>query len=144
MTSKADFTDSEWEVVREAPPTAGMVAATASAGGSFRESWALAKAFGEARHLHGQSELLDALVAERPHAKRYHSPEELEQQGLVLLRQAVELVGQKGTPEELDEYRQFTLEVAQKVAEAHKEGDDAVSSGEQVALAKIKAALDAG
>jgi hypothetical protein len=144
MTSKTDFTDGEWEVVREAPPTAGMVAATAASGGSFRESWALAKAFTEARQHHGQSELLDALVAERPHPKRYHSPEELEQQGLALLRQAVELVGQKGTPEELDAYRQFTLGVAQRVAEAHKEGGDAVSSGEEAALAKIKAALDSG
>jgi hypothetical protein len=144
MTSKSDFTDAEWEIVREAPPTAGMVAATASSGGTFRESWALAKAFGEARQHHGQSELLDALVAERPHPKRYHSPEELEQQGLALLRRAVELVEQKGTAEELDAYRQFTLAVAERVAAAHKEGGDAVSSGEQAALAKINSALNAG
>jgi hypothetical protein len=144
MTSKTDFTDTEWEVVREAPPTAGMVAATASSGGSFRESWALAKAFGEARQHHGQSELLDALVAERPHPKRYHSPAELEEKGLALLRKAVELVEQKATPEELDAYRQFTIGVAERVAEAHKEGGDSVSSPEQAALAKITAALNAG
>jgi hypothetical protein len=142
MTSKTDFTDTEWELVREAPPTAGMVAATASSGGSFRESWALAKAFTEARQHHGQSELLDALVAERPHPKRYHSPAELEEQGLARIREAVELVGQKSTPEELDAYRQFTIGVAERVAAAHKEGGDAVSSGEQAALAKIKSALD--
>jgi hypothetical protein len=142
MTSKTDFTDTEWELVREAPPTAGMVAATASSGGSFRESWALAKAFTEARQHHGQSELLDALVAERPHPKRYHSPAELEEQGLARIREAVELVGQKSTPEELDAYRQFTIGVAERVAAAHKEGGDAVSSGEEAALAKIKSALD--
>ena len=141
MTSKSDFTDTEWELVREAPPTAGMVAATASSGGSFRESWALAKAFTEARQHHGQSELLDALVAERPHPKRYHSPAELEEQGLARIREAVELVGQKSTPEELDAYRQFTIGVAERVAAAHKEGGDTVSSGEQAALAKIKSAL---
>ena len=83
-------------------------------------------------------------MAERPHPKRYHSPEELEQQGLALLRQAVELVEQKGTPEELDAYRKFTLGVAERVAAAHKEGGDAVSSGEQAALAKITSALNAG
>jgi hypothetical protein len=144
MTSKSDFTDTEWELVREAPPTAGMVAATASSGGTFRESWALAKAFGEAREHHGESELLDALVAERPHPKRYHSPAELEEQGLGRIREAVQLVEQKATPEELDAYRRFTLAVAERVAAAHKEGGDAVSAGEQAALAKISTALNAG
>ena len=44
MTGKADFTEEEWELVREGPPTAGMVALTAESGGSFRESFARAKA----------------------------------------------------------------------------------------------------
>jgi hypothetical protein len=142
MTSKADFTEEEWEVVREGPPTAGLVAASASGGGTFRESWALAKAFGEARQHHGASELLDALVSERPHPKRYGSPAELEEQGLGRLRDAVALLAQKGTPEELEAYRQFTLNVAERVAEAHKEGGSAVSPGEQEALDKIAAALN--
>ena len=143
MTGKSDFTDTEWELVREAPPIAGMVAATASSGGTFRESWALAKAFGEARQHHGESELLDALVAERPHPKKYHSAAELEEQGLGRIREAVELVERKATSEELDAYRRFTLSVAERVAAAHKEGGDDVSSGEQAALAKIATALDA-
>jgi hypothetical protein len=73
MTDKSNFSDEEWELVREGPPTAGMVAAAASSGGSFRESRALAKAFTEARKQHGESELLDALVSEKPHAKRHGS-----------------------------------------------------------------------
>jgi hypothetical protein len=141
MTGKADFTEEEWEVVREGPPTAGMVAATASSGGTFRESWALAKAFGEARQDHGASELLDALVSERPHAKRYGSPAELEEQGLGRLREAAALLAQKAGPEELEAYRQFTLKVAERVAEAHKEAGSAVSAGEREALDKIAAAL---
>ena len=71
MTDKSNFSDEEWELVREGPPTAGLVASAASSGGSFRESWALAKAFTEARKQHGESELLDALVSEKPHSKRY-------------------------------------------------------------------------
>ena len=70
MTGKADFTEEEWELVREGPPTAGMVALMAESGGTFRETWALAKAFTEARKEHGESELLDALVAEKPDIKR--------------------------------------------------------------------------
>ena len=45
MTGKADFTAEEWELVREGPPTAGMMALTAEHGGTFRETWALAKAY---------------------------------------------------------------------------------------------------
>src|SRR4029450_951196 len=91
MTDKSNFSDTEWELVREGPPTAGLVAAAASSGGSFRESWALAKAFTEARKQQGESELLDALVSEKPHAKRYGSREALEGQGIHSLRRAVVL-----------------------------------------------------
>ena len=49
MTDKAAFTEEEWELVREGPPTAGMLALTAEKGGSFRETWALAKFYAEAR-----------------------------------------------------------------------------------------------
>ena len=66
MTDKAAFTEEEWELVREGPPTAGMVALTAENGGSFRETWALAKFYAEARKEHGESELLDALVQRSP------------------------------------------------------------------------------
>ena len=64
VTGKADFSSEEWDLVREGPPTGGMVTLTAEKGGSFRESWALAKVYAETRKEHGESELLDALVAE--------------------------------------------------------------------------------
>jgi hypothetical protein len=142
MTSKSEFTEQEWELLRDGPPTAGMIAAAASSGGSFRESWALAKALTEARQHHGESELLDAIVAERPHAKRYGSPAELEEQGLAHLREAVALIGQK-SPQDADAYKSFTLSVAERVAEAHKEGGAAVSTGEHEALDKIATAVGA-
>jgi ribosomal protein S12 methylthiotransferase accessory factor YcaO len=143
MTSKSEFTEQEWEVLREGPPTAGMIAATASSGGTFRESWALAKALTEARQHHGESELLDAIAAEKPHAKRFDSPQELETQGLAQLHEAVALLQQKATPDEVDAYKKFTLAVAGRVAEAHKEGGQAVSPEEQQAIDKITASLDA-
>ena len=71
MTGKADFTEQEWELVREGPTAAGMYALMASTGGSFRETWALAKTYAEARQERGENELLDALVAEKPPVKRY-------------------------------------------------------------------------
>jgi hypothetical protein len=141
MTSKADFSPEEWELVREGPPTAGMVALMAESGGTFRETWALAKAYAEAREQHGESELLDALVAEKPDVKRYKTSEELDTQGLARLSEAVALLEQKATVDEVTAYRTFALDVAERVAEAHKEGDQQVSEGERAAIEKIKASL---
>ena len=142
MTGKSDFTDQEWELVREGPPTAGMVTLLASSGGTFRETWALAKTFAEARRQHGDSELLDALVAEKPEMKRYHSREEAESEGLKRLGEAVALLEQKATPEDLESYKRFTVSVAERVAEAHHEHGEAVSAEERDAIAKIGATLD--
>jgi len=141
MTGKADFTEEEWNLVREGPPTAGMIVLVSSKGGSFRETWALAKTFAEARKQQNESELLDAIVADRPDTPRFNSPEEAEQQGLEQLRQAMALLRQKATPEDVESYGNFVREVARRVAEAHKEEDKAVSAEEQEAIAKIETAL---
>ena len=142
MTGKSEFTEQEWELVQEGPPAAAMVAASASSGGSFRESWALAKGFTEARQQHGESELLDALVEDKPHLKRYGSREELEQHGLGRLREAVTLLEQKATPEEVDAYRRFTVALAERVAAAHKEAGAAVSAEERQAIDQIAATVN--
>ena len=142
MTGKADFTAEEWDLVREGPPAAGMVTLTAEKGGTFRESWAMAKEYAEARKEHGESELLDALVAEKPDTKRYHSPEELENVGLRRLSEAVALLEQKATPGEVASYKKFVMEVAERVAEAHKEHGAEVSDAERGAIEKIAAALN--
>ena len=144
MTGKADFTEEEWEVVREGPTAAGMYALMASKGGSFRESWALAKTYAEARQEHGESELLDAIVAEKPPVERYDSAEQLEQEGLTKLSQAVELLEQKASPGEVEGYRHFVTEVAGNVAKAHKEEGEGVSADERAAIEKITASLHPG
>ena len=43
MTGKADFTQDEWKLVLEAPPSAGLIVLTAQKGGTFRETIAMAK-----------------------------------------------------------------------------------------------------
>jgi hypothetical protein len=143
MTAKADFTEEEWNVVREGPPAAGMMVLMAQGGGSFRESWALAKTYAEARKQHGESQLLDELVSEKPDVTRYHSAEELEQQGLGGIRRAVEVLGRKATPEEVDGYRRFVLDVAQRVAKAHEEEGEPVSAAEQAAIKKVASSVGA-
>jgi hypothetical protein len=145
MTGKSEFSQEEWELVREGPPVAGMLVLTAQKGGSFRESFALAGAYADARKQHGESELLDALVSEKPafDRKRYGSPEKLREEGLPRLGAAVGLLEHKATPDEIEDYRTFVLRVAAKVAEAHKEAGEKVSSTEQAAIDEVAASVGA-
>jgi hypothetical protein len=143
MAAKTDFTEEEWELLREGPATAGMIVLLASGGGSFRETWALAKTFAEARRQHGDSQLLDELVAEKPDVPRFGSAEEAEREGQDRLGRAVALLEQKATPEDVEAYKRFALEVAERVAAAHTEEGGAVSAEEREAITKITAALNA-
>jgi hypothetical protein len=143
MTGRADFTQEEWELVLEGPPSAGVIVVTAQRGGIFRESIAMAKAYVEARREHGESELLDEIVAAKPERDhtRYHSVEELKQHGLQHLREAVEVLERKATAEEVEDYRRFVLTLAHRVANAHREGGETVSNAERAAIEEISASL---
>ena len=145
MTTKAAFSPEEWKQVLEGPPTAGMIVITASRGGMFRETLAMSKAYAEARAEHGDSELLDEIVAAKPQADhtRYHSAEELRDNGLRHIRDAVALVDSKATTQERDDYRRFVVTLASKVAAVHREGGQSVSPGEEEAIQQITAALGA-
>ena len=143
MTSSAAFSPEEWTAVLEGPTSAGMIVVTAARGGTIRESIAMSKAYVEARAQHGESELLDDIVAAKPKTDhtRYHSAEEVRENGLKHLRDAVALLESKATAEEVDEYRRFVLALADKVAAAHKEEGQSVSPAETEAIQQITAAL---
>jgi hypothetical protein len=143
MTTKAAFAPEEWTVVLEGPPTAGLIVITAAHGGTFRETIAMSKAYTEARAEHGESELLDEIVAAKPKVDhtRYHSPEELRDNGLGHLRDAMALLESKATAEERDDYRDFVLTLANKVASAHREHGQDVSPAEAEAIQQITTAL---
>ena len=143
MTTKAAFTPEEWTNVLAGPVTAGMIVVTAARGGMIRETVAMSKAYVEARQLHGQSELLDEIVAAKPKADhtRYRSFDELKDNGLQHLREAVALLESKAPAEEVDDYRRFVLSVANKAAAAHREDGQTVSPAEADAIEQITAAL---
>jgi hypothetical protein len=145
MTTQDAFSPEEWKSVLEGPPSAGMIVITAAHGGMFRETMAMSKAYAEARQQHGQSELLDEIVAARPKAdhSRYHSVEELRDSGLQHLRDAVALLESKATADEVEEYRRFILTLADKVAAAHREHGQSVSPAEAEAVDQITEALGA-
>ena len=143
MTGKADFTEDEWKLVLEGPPAAGLIVAAAQRGGTFREAFAISKAYVDARKEHGASELLDEIESAKPQIDRHRfgSPQELKDNGLQIIRDAVALLESKATAEEVDEYKRFVLTLAHKVAAAHREHGADVSPAEQGALDEISSTL---
>ncbi len=145
MTTKQVFTDTEWEQILEGPPSAGMLVITAQHGGMWKETVSMAKAYAEARSEHGNSELLDEIVAAKPKVDhgRYHSPEELRERSLAHLHDAVTVLEDKATAQELADYRRFVVSLAKRVAGAHDEHGDhgSISDAEQAAIDAIAQAL---
>jgi hypothetical protein len=142
MTGKADFSEQEWETVLEGPTSAGLIASTAERGGTFRESFSMAKAWTEARGAAGASSLVDEVAQSKPKVDRDGgSGEGMKEQLLGNIREAVSLLESKASPDELADYRRFTLSIAERVAGAKSEGDQPVSPAEQGAIEEIRGAL---
>jgi hypothetical protein len=149
MTTKADFNAEEWSKVVEGPLLAGARVITADRGGTIRESLAMGQVYKHARENKGTSALLDEMVASPPALDRekVRKPDELSGLTTEHLRQAVRLLQEKATPEDVDAYRNFVMDVAEAAAKAHKEGGfigiggKEVSEKEQVALNEVQAAL---
>ncbi|MDX6647830.1 MAG: hypothetical protein QOK40_3557 [Miltoncostaeaceae bacterium] len=151
MTTKADFNAEEWEAVVRGPLSAGVLVATAERGGTFRESLSMAQAYTEARKSRGKGTLLDEIVSSAPALEppAERSLEALREQSRSQLQQAVELLAGKADEGELDEYRAFVLDVAERVAAAHKEGGflgiggTRVTDAERRAIEEVRQALGA-
>lgn len=151
MTTKADFDAEEWQRISEGPAIAGLIVITAQRGGSLRESISMAKAYAEAGQEHGKAGLLGEIIASGPRVepRRFGSAEALRSEGLEQLRAAAELLERKASPEEVAAYREFSIAVARRAAEADKSGGllgiggERISDAERVALDEIAGALDA-
>jgi len=148
VTTKADFTEEEWKTILEAPPSAGFLVIISDRGGSIRETFSMASAYTEARKQHGESELLDEIVSTKPETDhtRAGSQEELKEHNLDNIRQAMTVLKTKATEQEVEEFRKFVSGLAEKVAEARKEGflglsGERVSDDERAAVQEIEAAL---
>jgi hypothetical protein len=95
----------------------------------------MSKAYAEARAEHGDSELLDEIVAAKPQMDhtRYHCRRTPGQRAQTPPR-CGDAVDSKATTQERDDYRRFVLTLAGKVAAAHKEGGQSVSPAESVSF----------
>lgn len=144
MTAKTDFTDEEWTTILQGPPSAGMYVAFSQKGGSIRESFSMAKAYAEAKQQPGGSQLIDEIVATKPEVDKTRLPsiEAMEAHLLENVGKAVQLMDAKADPSEKGEYGKFIVGLAERVAEAHREGflgmsGERVSDTEREAVKKI-------
>ena len=149
MTTKADFNGEEWDLISEAPAIAGLIVITASRGGTIRETLEMGKVYAGAQKAHATGDLLSEVVAGAPRVdpKQFESKEDIRARGLGKISEAVGLVRDRATVDELVDYREFILDLANHVAERDKSGGflgiggERVSGGEQSAIADITAAL---
>lgn len=149
MASKSDFDAEEWSQILAGPPAAGLRVAMAERGGSLREALSIGRAYAEARQEHGSSELLDAIVAEQPavNPAEFQGEADVPQALMQKLTRGVEILEAKGTDEDANAYKQFIIDLAQRVASAKKEGGvlgiggKEISDAEQTALEEISSTL---
>ena len=137
MAQKSDFSEQEWEQLRKGATGAGLLVSVSDRSffDSFKEAGSLAK------HLAGgrsdESQLVRELSGERASGFGVRtSPEEVESETLEALRGAVSTLQAKA-PDEVEAYRAFVLELADRVGRAAGGGDEA----EATTLEKIRSAL---
>jgi hypothetical protein len=139
MSASAAFTAEEWKVVAHAPLLAAARVVAAERGGTIRENLAIRRVYSAARELHGESGLLDALVASSPSLELRGGDPGPEVHARVAA--AVAVVEAKTGPDDVEAYKGFVLAVVQTVAEANREGGFAGIGGEEVSE-REQAALD--
>jgi hypothetical protein len=161
MSTKIDFTPEEWETIRNAPYLAAaavMIAGRSGIFGSIKEALVTAQTFYESAS--SENPLIKALSAQDEvklsqefvsgqisFREAAQAPEKLRGLAVEQCRTAVGLLNQKGGAGEVESYKHWVIDIAQKVANAAKEGaflglgGERVSDAEQTILADLAAAL---
>ena len=137
MAQKSDFSEQEWEQLRKGATGAGLLVSVSDRSffDSFKEAGSLAKHLAGGKS--GQSELVRELAGERGSGFGARtSAEEMESETLEALRGAVTTLQAKA-PDEVEAYRAFVLELADRVGKAAGGGDEA----EAATIEKIRSAL---
>jgi hypothetical protein len=157
VTTKADYTAEEWELLTRAPAMVGMAIVAASPSGPVgvvKEMAAIGRALGEASQLDETNTLISAIVADfkaghRPAGltEQVQNVEEIKASALQTCRDVVTLLTRKAPAPEAEGFKRWLMTAAQRVAEAAKEGGFLgiggvrVSEAEQATLAEMAEAL---
>jgi hypothetical protein len=144
MATKADFTTEEWNQIRRAPFMAGLAVVAASPSGPLgviKEMFAMGKMLADVKTQGSSNELVKALVADletggaeqsAPTELQGKAPDQIKSRAIESLRRVTALVQKKTKPDEAQGFNQWLVTVAQKVAEAAKEGGFLGFGGTQV------------
>jgi len=162
MTARTDFTPEQWKALRNAPQIVAL--ATAAAGnsglfGSLSEGMATASSIADAlrgdqplfKEIFGKDEIRAAQEEIRTVVKGVDDKamlnNKLQDSAADTVRTAIAALTAKGATTEADAYRQLLGGIAEKVANASKEGSflgfggERVSEGERVFIAKLNELL---
>ncbi len=163
MATKADFTAQEWEVLRDAPHLVMLSVATAGFSGpigSIKEAFAPLGAIIEAakgndallRGVCDREELKAAQQSLRNSIKTGGDAQALREQLQNAAAEKAEaadaILKQKGSPEDLKAFCQLLMDIADRTANAAKEGSflgfggERVSEGERAVIKRIAQALE--
>jgi hypothetical protein len=155
MTTKADFTETEWVRLERAPFVAGMAISLADPGGpieALKETSAAFKTVTGAAESGSSSELVDAVtrqvaadVKERKNPLSGFRPKGATAGIEILdeLREVNRIVTEKASAEDAEAFRALLLQAAKAAADAAKEGGfmgfkaERVSEGEQRMLDQL-------
>jgi hypothetical protein len=163
MATKADFTAQEWEVLRDAPHLVTLAVATAGSSGpigSIKEAFAPVGAIIEAtksndallRGVCDREELKAAQQSIRssitPGGDAKALRDQLQNAAAEKAAAATAILKKKGSPEDLNAFRQLLMDIADRTAKAAKEGSflgfggERVSEGERAVIKRISQALE--
>jgi hypothetical protein len=162
MATKADFTAQEWDILRDAPHLVMLSVATAGSSGpigSIKEAFAPLGAIIEAakgneallRGICDREELKAAQASLRNSIKIGGDAKAMRDQMQNAAAEKAEaanaILKQKGSPEDLNAFRQLLMNIADRTANAAKEGSflgfggERVSEGERAVIKRISQAL---
>ncbi len=162
MSTKSDYAPDEWKLLLDLPPLVGsaVMVSGRSGLGTVKEAFALAHGVLDGKHEFQANDLIGALIDARTkegdrsgleqfanNPYRSLSPDELRQTMLDKCSAVADLLATKSTPQEAREFKQWTLEVGEKVAAAAKEGGflgiggQRISEPERDVLSAISQAL---
>jgi hypothetical protein len=137
MTTRADYTDDEWRLISEVPFMAGMAVMMAGKSGPIQlaqEMVAMSKFIAQTAEQGSPVEIVKLLVEDlKPKEQETvttrqttqinaKTPEETRRIALDQVRQGIAALSARAPSEELSGYQNWIMGIAQKVAEAGKEG----------------------
>jgi hypothetical protein len=162
MTTRTNFSDEEWNLLRTVPilvASGVSVADPSGLIGTVKEAFYGMSSMMESYKEGSQLELIGALLADKNtptmpdrvtllgEGSREQQSENLKAAVLGKVREALNLLGSKASPEEVAAYKKMIATVAEETAKASKEGGflgfggEQVSAGEQAFLDQVKALL---